>query len=600
MFIKTLRTVIFCLLTGAPWIPNAMADDALSLGGASAFGSAQDQEFLRVEEAYVISPRIEGDRILLQWFIAPGYYLYQDKFGFDWRNDGEVHQLEAVFPPGKRIFDETFNKELTVYYQETTVSLPLPKANGPFELTVRSQGCADAGLCYPPRTQFFQVDPASQTFTEIDHRGGIATGPASSAGTSTDSPADTSSGPPTDQTPFLPWILLAALVGGMILNLMPCVFPVLSLKAVSFASSHLSRHKQHVHGWAYTAGVVVAFLLAAAIMLSARTAGQTVGWGFQLQSPIFVALMAYLFFAMSLSLAGMFQLGTRLMGVGQSLTSGHGLRASFFTGVLAALVASPCTAPLMASALGYAMTQPAPIALLVFAALGFGMALPFLMLSYSPHLVQRLPQPGPWMDLLKQLLAFPLLLTSVWLAWVLGHQLNSDAVAALLVGATAIAFGCWLWHKTPGSRGGRLLVRALALIAIIFALGIASQIRHFSSPADDGWQPYSASTLARLRAENTPVFVNLTADWCITCLANDRLALNTEEVRAVAEKLGVTMLKGDWTNADPAVTALLQEFGRSGVPLYLMYPSDGGEPSILPQVLTSQRVVQVMRRATKN
>lgn len=575
------------LLSGGIVADDQLSDSASGLGDV--FGNSQNQEFLRVEEAYVLSPRIDDHHILLRWLIAPGYYLYQDKFKFAWQDADGKHQLDAEFEPGKRIFDEYFNKELTVYYQETQVSLPLPDDTTPFELTVSSQGCADAGLCYPPRTQYLQVDPGSKTILETS-----VSQPAAAV-----SSASTASAAP-DQAPFLPWILLAAILGGVILNLMPCVFPVLSLKALSFASSHLSSHKQHVHGWAYTAGIVSAFLLAAAVILIARVGGETVGWGFQLQSPVFVALMAYLFFAMSLSLAGMFHLGTRLMGVGQSLTTGHGLRASFFTGVLAALVASPCTAPFMASALGFAMTQPAYIALLVFAALGFGMALPFLLLSYSPQLARRLPRPGPWMDVLKQFLAFPLLLTSVWLAWVLGHQLNSDAVAALLLGATAIAFGCWLWQKLPSSNAGRLLVRALAVAAVGFALVLAIQIKQFANSDDNGWQPWSTTTLAELRAGNTPVFVNLTADWCITCLANDRIALDTEAVHSAAAELGVVMLKGDWTNADPAITALLHEFGRSGVPLYLMYPQGSGEAEVLPQVLTPQRVVQAMQRATNN
>ncbi len=570
---------------------NNFSSSSSASGSSLSFG-VPDQEFLRVEEAYILTPLIEQDHIRLQWSIAPGYYLYQEKFKFAWNQGGEKQPVTPDFEPGKRIFDEYFQKELTVYYQQTDITLPLPADPGSYELIVESQGCADAGLCYPPRTQYFQVDTTTKTATET-----LARRPATM--TETGNNASSDSAEPQEQ-PFLPMILLAALLGGVILNLMPCVFPVLSLKALSFASSHLSRHKQHVHGWAYTAGIVCSFLLAAVIILFARTAGETVGWGFQLQSPVFVALMAYLFFTMSLSLAGLFDLGTRLMGVGQSLTSGHGLRASFFTGVLAALVASPCTAPFMASALGFAMTQPAYVALAVFAALGLGMALPFLLLSYSPGLAKRLPQPGPWMEVLKQLLAFPLLLTCVWLLWVLGHQAGSDAVSAVLLGATAIAFGCWIWQKSPASRTGKLLVRLLALAAIATALLIAAQINRSSADNEALWQPYSAEKLASLRADATPVFVNLTADWCITCLANDRVALDTDAVETAAKELGVAMLKGDWTNGDPAITQLLKEFSRSGVPLYVMYPaSTTGEAEVLPQVLTPQRVVQAMERATQ-
>lgn len=575
---------------------GAVAADDLpgTRSGLKALSGTNSEEFLRVEEAYTLDAELSGDTIVMDWTIAPGYYLYQDKFRFTVEGLSEKKSLSATFEPGKRIFDNYFNKELTVYYQQAHIELPAPDLNEPYQLTVTSQGCADAGLCYPPRTQYLQVDPAAGTITETSGASQTSSGPTAAA--------DQASAPMRVEadTPFLPWILLGALLGGAILNLMPCVFPVLSLKALSFASSQLSQHKQHIHGWAYTGGIVASFLLAAVIILVARGAGETVGWGFQLQSPVFISLMVYLFFAMSLSLLGMFQLGTRLMGVGQSLTSGHGLRASFFTGVLAALVASPCTAPFMATALGFAITQPAYVALLVFAALGLGMALPFLLLSYSPALAQRLPKPGPWMEVLKQVLAFPLLLTCIWLLWVLGHQVNSDAVAALLVGATAIAFATWLWHKQPSTATGHRLLRLIALICAALALVIAAQVRQFADPPENEWVPYSAATLAELRAQDTPVFVNLTADWCITCLANDRVALNTDQVRNTAERLGVAMVKGDWTNTNPEITALLKQYGRSGVPLYLMYPAEGdADAQILPQILNRQLVVDAMEQATR-
>lgn len=560
----------------------------------SAFGSNSGEEFLRVEDAYRLFATIEDDELLLLWTIAPGYYLYQEKFAFVLQRPEGNRSLEAEFEPGKRVFDEFFGKELEVYYEQTQVRVPLPDSDDPFKLAVQSQGCADAGLCYPPRTQYLQVNPPSGTVLEIAQSGAPAA--SAEAGHQVQPTAPTLPASPG----FVLWSILAAILGGIILNLMPCVFPVLSLKALSFASSHLSPHKQHIHGWAYTAGIVSSFLLAAGVILTARAAGQTVGWGFQLQSPEFIAFMAYLFFTMALSLAGLFQLGTRLMGLGQSLTSGHGIRASFFTGVLAAVVASPCTAPLMATALGFAVTQPASLALVIFAALGFGMALPFLLLSYSPKLAERLPQPGPWMETLKQLLAFPLLLTFIWLLWVLGHQVGSDAVAALLLGATAIAFGIWLWHHQPASRYGRFFIRGLVTATIAAALALALQIKHFADADMELWQPYSARTLNSLRASNTPVFVNVTADWCITCLANDRVALHTDAVTEAAAELGVVLLKADWTNPNPEISALLQQFNRSGIPLYLMYPAaKDAEVEILPQVLTRQRVVEAMYRATE-
>lgn len=572
---------------------NAQEGDIFDASSApSASFNEQEEEFLRVEQAYEVVPFVKSDGLSFAWSIHSGYYLYQHQFKVEVRNASNSEKVELTFEKGKKKFDEFFNKELVVYYNNTDVRSSLPKLTPPYELKVSSQGCADAGLCYPPRNQYFSVD-ARGNITETPEAAFTASTVGGSGGNGSSSPyAD-------GEAPLLPLVILGAILGGLILNLMPCVFPVLSLKALSFASSNQSTEKQHLHGWAYTAGVVGSFVVAASIILAARGAGESLGWGFQLQQPGFVAFMAFLFFVMGLSLSGMFHIGTSWMGAGQSLTGREDLKSSFFTGVLAALVASPCTAPFMATALGFALTQSVFVALLIFIALGFGMALPFLLLSYSPVLARYLPAPGAWMDTLKQVLAFPLYLTSVWLLWVLANQTSSSGAMVVLAGAVMLAFGIWLLQlPSIGSSTSRIITKGFAIASIIVA-GYSAWIADDFSQKDSGiWQAYSPAKVEELRAEGTPIFVDLTADWCITCKFNERVALNTEKVARFAAINDIVMLQGDWTNSDPDISALLEQFGRSGVPLYLMYPADTSQPAkVLPQILTEQIVLTSMEEA---
>ena len=564
--------------------------------------ASQDDEFLPVEKAYQAVLSTEGDQFSVNWSVESGYYLYQHRFKVEARNSEGKEKLALTFAEGKEKYDEYFNETLTVYYDSTTVTSTMPQSiSPPYELIVRSQGCADAGLCYPPRKQFFLVDEQGN-ITEQESAIFKSSGPSTPIQYSEKdaSASNNTTSPSSDSDAFLPFILLGALLGGMILNLMPCVFPVLSLKALSFASSsHLSVREQHLHGWAYTAGAIASFVLAALVILLGREAGEALGWGFQLQHPVFVAFMIYLFFIMGLSLSGLVEIGTQWMGAGQSLTTGHGLKSSFFTGVLAAVVASPCTAPFMASALGFALTQSIPVALLVFVFLGLGMALPFLLLSYAPSLAKLLPPPGAWMDTLKQVLAFPLYATCVWLLWVLGHQASSDGAAAIVLGGVFIAFALWLIKLRPKSNKAIWTTKTFALASSLTAIFLAIEVRSFNpSQANSQWQAYSPEKLQEYRSAGTPVFVDLTADWCITCKFNERVALNTDKVKQKAEESGFVMLAGDWTNSDPQITELLNQFGRSGVPLYLVYPAKpDAEPEILPQILTTDIVIRAMERA---
>lgn len=397
---------------------------------------------------------------------------------------------------------------------------------------------------------------------------------------------------PESSLGLLPALALA-LLGGLILNLMPCVFPVLSIKALALVKQ--GDHK--AEGLAYTAGVLLSFAALAAVLIALRAGGQQVGWGFQFHSPVFVGVVAYLLFLVGLNLSGLFDIGGSFTGVGTSLASRQGLAGSFFTGVLAAVVATPCTAPFMGAALAFALSQPALVMLAVFLALGLGLALPFLVLAFWPAAQRWLPRPGLWMDTFKQALAFPMYAAVVWLLWVLAQQAGPDGVALTLGGLLLIAFGLW-WRRVSGSP---VVGTAAAVIGIALALALTTALRPVEgSPAAASatHEAYSAERLAELRAQNKPVFVNMTAAWCISCLVNERVALSRPEVQQAFAQGGVAYLKGDWTREDPAITAVLKAHGRSGVPLYLYYAPGAAEAQVLPQILTPGLVIEAISSAT--
>ncbi len=398
--------------------------------------------------------------------------------------------------------------------------------------------------------------------------------------------------------------LLFALVGGLILNLMPCVFPVLAMKAAAFArlAGH-ARSEMRRDGIAYTAGVLVSFGAMAAAILAIRASVGEVSWGFQFQSPIFSLLVAYLFFVVGLNLAGVFEIAGGFSGVGQGLASRGGTTGAFFTGVLAVVVATPCTAPFMAAALGFALSQPAPQTIAVLLAMGLGLALPYLVLSVTPALQRLMPRPGVWMDRLRQFLAFPMFASAVWMIWVLTQQTGADGVLYALGGMILIAFAIWLLKIRGPASPAAWLRRGVAAIAVLLAL--AAVIKLEDGPATaasasggpsagvnfDGWERFSRDRMNQAVAAKKPVFVDFTAAWCITCLVNERVALETPGTRHAFEQTGTVKLKGDWTNRDPEITALLKELGRAGVPLYLYWPAGADKPLILPQVLTEASIV---------
>jgi len=388
----------------------------------------------------------------------------------------------------------------------------------------------------------------------------------------------------------LPEMLLLALGGGLILNLMPCVFPVLAMKAMSLArmSGH-DRGAVRAHAASYTAGVVLAFTALGSGLLLLRLAGQAVGWGFQFQSPVFVAVMAWLLFGIGLNLSGVFAVDGGVAGAGQSLAGRGGHAGSFFTGLLAVLVATPCTAPFMGAAIAGALVAPPGIMLLVFATMGVGLALPYALLAVAPGLARMLPRPGAWMDLLKELLAFPMYAAVVWLLWVMSQEAGSDGVLAAAAGLVLLGFAGWALGRAQAGAGlGRRLGQAAAVAGVVAAAFLLPGITPIQAGAQataEASEPFTAARLAELRAQGRPVFVNMTAAWCVSCLVNERVALSTQAVRDAFTAQDVAYLKGDWTQQDPAVSAFLREHGRDGVPLYVLY-APGQEPKVLPQILT--------------
>jgi thiol:disulfide interchange protein len=416
------------------------------------------------------------------------------------------------------------------------------------------------------------------------------------------SAAATSASPATGPTMSLLAALGMAFVGGLILNLMPCVFPVLSLKLIGLAQHRTHSGPMAGHGVAFAIGVVLSFVLLASLLIALQQAGSALGWGFQLQTPWVVAALTVLFFAIGLNLLGVFEF-TFGSGLGNTraadaLVGKSDWRGSFGTGVLAVIVASPCTAPFMSAALGYAITQPAAVALSVFGMLGVGMAMPYLLLTLFPALLAKLPRPGRWMELFKQFMAFPMFATCVWLLWVLAQQVDAGGVALALGVLVAVSFALWSLGlaQRGASRFRWVALVGAVLAALTFApIATSEQASSAGRTTSVDWVDYSPQKLAELRAQGKPVFVDFTAAWCVTCQVNKRVALNTDKVRARFAGGQIVRMKADWTNRDETITRALAEFGRNGVPLYVLYDSKG-QPSVLPELLTENTVLTALDR----
>jgi thiol:disulfide interchange protein len=387
-----------------------------------------------------------------------------------------------------------------------------------------------------------------------------------------------------------------AFVGGIILNLMPCVFPVLFLKGLALVqSSGQERSHLRSHGLVYTLGILVSFWAIVAALLILRATGSQAGWGFQLQSPAFVAVLAAGLFFFALSLAGQFDLGLSLTSVGGGLAQKQGYTGSFFTGVLATIVATPCTAPLMGAAIGFALAQPAGVTFAVFTALGLGLATPYLLLSFQPAWTRILPRPGAWMEILKQLTAVPLFGTAIWLAWVYGNLRSGnsqgvDHLTRLLWCFLALAVAGWALGKWPAN--WKSAIAAL----LIAALGLSIPLYQ---PKDTSlvWAPYSQQALDQARAAGHPVFIDFTAAWCLSCQVNERAVLKSADVQHQFSKNNVTLLKADWTQYDPEITKQLASVNRSGVPTYVIYPAmKNSSADVLPELLTKDIVLTALKK----
>jgi thiol:disulfide interchange protein DsbD len=453
-------------------------------------------------------------------------------------------------------------------------------------------------LALKPGQAFKPDAPLAGVLTVLD-AGGQRTALAVSA---------TPGGPPAE--PGLPWwrVIGFALLGGFILNLMPCVFPVLAVKAVGLAGlSGAARRHAVAHALSYTAGVVVTFTLVGAVLLGLRALGSAAGWGFQFQSPAFVAGMAWVLFAVGLNLSGVYQVQVSAAGAGQSLATRGGHTGSFFTGLLAVLVATPCTAPFMGVAIGSALAAGSVgLTMAVFVAMGLGLAAPYLVLAALPAFARILPRPGRWMEFVRQVLAFPMYAASAWLLWVMSQEAGSAGVVGIAAGLVLVGFAAWALGLGQRELGGRVrrIAHSAALAAMLAALAVLSGIA--ASPAapaglaaEAGVERFSAERLAALRDQGRPVFVNMTAAWCVTCLVNERMALAQPPVRQAFAASGVAYLKGDWTLQDAAITRFLHSLGRDGVPLYVLYPPAHGAPVVLPQILTEASVLAALERMDK-
>lgn len=551
-----------------------------ALGGSSS-------EPLPAEQAFrfdAISK--DANHLLLRWTIAKGYYLYRDQTQLAVK-DAPKLSLSPTWPAGTTHEDAHFGKT-TVYFNEVTLPVTI---NGDtagvksLALVASFQGCQDGGLCYPLMTREAHIDLTGASSTTI----------ATAANPAPEMPPADSKKEASAGVSFL-YALLLALGGGLVLNLMPCVLPVLSIKAIGLIESGENPARRRLHALMYTVGVLVSFAVLGAIIIALKTA-----WGAHLQNPLVVAVLALVMLAVALSMSGVVQFGASLGNTGSSLASRSGPAGDFFTGVLAVVVASPCTAPFMGTALAYALVAPMASAISVFLALGLGLSLPFLAVGFVPALSRWLPRPGRWMETLKEVLAFPMYLTAAWLAWVLANQRGADAVGLLLVAAVLLAMTLW-WFERSRHRGmlSRALVALLALLTLapLYYLGtlpLAAQ----ATASSDGIVAYSPEKLAELRKAGTPVFVDMTADWCVTCKANEHAVLNGDDFKALLKRTGAIYMKGDWTNEDPAISAFLQQYHSPGVPLYVVFPKDGSDGRKLPTVLTFSLVEQALTEAAR-
>lgn len=563
-WIGSARALWLALLLLMASLAMASADATPATAMLDAPESAAESEPLPVEAAFALSSQVLADgTIVLDWAMPSGYYLYRDRFSLVAVNAPDA--LGALqWPAGRRHLDPQFGN-VTVFYDRAQLRVPVrASASLPerLELKVTFQGCLEDSVCYPPTTRRLSFSlPASLQRDAAD------TG--------------------------VPWqwfvILLTAFAGGVVLNLMPCVLPVLSLKVLSVLQATDDPIGAKKRALAYTAGVMLSFATLGVMVLALRASGAVASWGFHMQQPWLVAALALVMLAVGLGLSGVVHFGTGLAGIGGRRVLDRGLRGDFLVGVLACVVASPCTAPFMGAALAYALTSSQPAAALsVFLTLGLGLASPFLVMAFVPATARWLPRPGAWMETLKQLLAFPMYATVIWLLWVLGKQRGVDAMALLLLAAMTLGLGLW-WFERHRFASARHRVVAVAIVALsllpVLTLATAPARATADHVLPAGAERFTPARLAELRQKGTPVFVNVTADWCLTCKVNQAAVLGRDEFRMLLSKTGTVYLIADYTQPDPAIGALLKEQGAVGVPLYVSY-SGNGQSTKLPSALS--------------
>jgi thiol:disulfide interchange protein/DsbC/DsbD-like thiol-disulfide interchange protein len=524
---------------------------------------------------------------------------------------GRRETSATFFPSDQDIIDNSAAQNLTPtanglildLKKDSNFSAHLLRLNGVLEL---SAGRA-FDITVLPGAAISAGQTGADTPFEVQSSGASAGASAPSnenAAVGAKAPAYQYTSPKTPVQP-LSWFLLLrtaglAFLGGLLLNLMPCVFPVLFIKGLALVNSgNEERARLRTHGLVYTAGILVSFWALVAVLLVLRAAGATLGWGFQFQSPIFLSLMAGLLFLMALSLAGQFEIGLTLTSAGGSLAEKQGLAGSFFTGVLAVVVATPCTAPFMGAAVGYALTQSAAVTFAVFTALAFGLAAPYVALTLQPAWTRLLPKPGAWMEVLRQAVSMPLFATVIWLAWVLARAYGASALALLLSSFLLLAIAGWFLGRWPARRWAAV-VAALILLGVI-ALDTLSSQKLTTAPETLSssemralWQPWSPEAVSRSLAAGQPVFVDFSASWCLTCQVNERAVLNQPEVVKTFQAKNVVLMKADWTRHDEAITRALTALGRSGVPAYALYAPGEANPRLLPEVLTPGIVINAI------
>ncbi len=510
-----------------------------------------------------------------------------------------------LFPEAESMIDHTASQQFDIERDGLRVTVPAGRRVARYEdtglvLSVAMDGAPRQAFRVPAQRTEGATDETSEPIASLS----VAPGGGGTSGSGGDgyaagggdARAASDSAGSFSGTAF--WQAIAfAVLGGLILNLMPCVLPILSLKALGVAQMATEKPAAARNsGLQYLAGVLVSFLIFAAVIIALRQAGAIVGWAFHMQNPLVVAILALVMVAVGLNLLGVFEVNLGAGALGSR--AGGGKAGEFFTGVLAVLVATPCTAPFMAPALGYAIVQPPVVTVGVFLALGLGFALPYCLVAFLPDARRLLPRPGPWMESFRQALAFPMLATAIWLYWVLGNQAGVNALTVALISALCLGLGAFGWKRAAGQAISRpwRTASVVGLAAVLVSLWAIPRIAVAPGGASPmaGEIAYSEAALDDLRAEQTAVFAYFTADWCITCKVNEQVALNSDAVKNYFSREGIQVMVGDWTSEDPEITEVLQRHGRAGVPLYLYFAPGESEALVLPQLLTPNLVIEAI------